>query len=132
MGDADLRVLRVRCDRPHSTRGPLGEAQRRLEELLGEASPLIDQARERMVSGLRRRLLGDVAEPTVASAFVASCNRLGKGATGHAALVLDAIETADEDTIDTLEEVLSPPERVTLPLVIVFREMPTAVATHRG
>lgn len=56
----NFRVIRVSCDVPPTTLGPLLEATNKIEQLLGGPAPLLDQARQRVVSGLRRRLLGEM------------------------------------------------------------------------
>jgi tetratricopeptide (TPR) repeat protein len=116
-----VRVVRVRCDVPHATLGPLHEAQRKVERLLGVGAPLLGQARERVVQGLRRRFLGDVPAMAVEAALVEVYNRLAESSDQPAALVLEAIEAADDATLTTLRRVLSRPGWLKLPVVIAFR-----------
>ncbi|WP_437680586.1 hypothetical protein [Sorangium sp. So ce131] len=116
-----LRVLRVRCDVPEATMGPLHEAQAKIERLVGGAPPLLDQARSRVVSGLRRRLLGDVNELIADADFVEAVNRLARHTDRKWAIVFDAVESADHATLDVLRRVLSRPEALRVTLVLAFR-----------
>ena len=74
--------------------GPLHEARRKVENLLGTRAPLMDQARERMVSSLRRRLLGDVPGLEAEGALVEVWNRLATSSDRPAALVFEASAAA--------------------------------------
>ncbi|AUX41469.1 hypothetical protein SOCE26_028820 [Sorangium cellulosum] len=116
-----LRVLRVRCDVPEATMGPLHEAQVKIERLVGGAPPLLDQARSRVVSGLRRRLLGDVHELMADADFVEALNRLARHTDRKWAIVFDAVESADHATLDVLRRVVSRPEALRVTLVLAFR-----------
>ena len=88
--------MRVRCDVPPTTLGPLDEARRKIEHLLGRSPPLLEQARDRVVSGLRRRLLGDVPGLVPEGVLVESWNRLARSSDRPAALIFEAIDAADE------------------------------------
>ena len=115
-----IRVVRVRCDVPRTTLGPLLEAQRKVDLLLGGA-PLIEQARSRVLTGLRRRLLGDVPEDAGDAALLEAMNRLGQQADLRYALALDAVEESDEATLDALRRIVSRPDALRVPLVLSFR-----------
>lgn len=115
-----LRVIRVRCDVPPSTLGPLVEARRKIEHLLGGEQPLLDQARSRVVSGLRRRLLGDVTDAAGDSVFIESFNRLAHPGGLRYVLVFDAVEAADEATLEALRRLVQRPEALRIPLVLSF------------
>lgn len=116
-----VRVVRVRCDIPPTTLGPLHEARRKVELLLGSQTPLFDQARDRMVQGLRRRLLGDVPALAGERATVEILNRLASSSDRPAALLFEAIDAADDATLATLRGVLAQPGWLKLPVVLVFR-----------
>ncbi|XXX80531.1 hypothetical protein WMF30_17360 [Sorangium sp. So ce134] len=116
-----LRVLRVRCDVPEAALGPLHEVRTKVERLVGGAPPLLDQARSRVVSGLRRRLLGDVHERMVDVEFIETANRLAQQTDRRWAIVLDAVELADHATLDVLRRVVSRPEALRVALVLSFR-----------
>ncbi|WP_437970345.1 hypothetical protein WMF04_14080 [Sorangium sp. So ce260] len=116
-----LRVLRVRCDVPEVTLGPLHEVRAKVERLAGGAPPLLDQARSRVVSGLRRRLLGDVHERMVDVEFIETANRLAQHTDRRWAIVFDAVELADHATLDVLRRVVSRPEALRVALVLSFR-----------
>ncbi len=116
-----VRVVRVRCDVPPSTLGPLHEARQKVEHLLGSHPPLLDQARDRMVSGLRRRLLGDVPALESESTLVEVWNRLAASSDRPTALLFEAVDSADEATLATLRRIVGRPGWLKLPLVLAFR-----------
>ena len=117
-----MRVVRVRCDGPPSTLGPLHDARRRIEAVLGTPPARLVEVRDRMVSGLRRRLLGDVPSFEAEGALVAAYNRLAKASDRPAALVFEAVDAADEATLTALRRILGRPGWLKLPLVLGFRE----------
>ena len=80
------------------------------------------EVRDRMVSGLRRRLLGDVPSFKAEGALVAAYNRLAKASDRPAALVFEAVDAADEATLTALRRILGRPGWLKLPLVLGFRE----------
>ncbi|WP_437319985.1 hypothetical protein [Sorangium sp. So ce385] len=116
-----LRILRVRCDVPEVTLGPLHEVRTKVERLAGGAPPLLDQARSRVVSGLRRRLLGDVHERMVDVEFIETANRLAQQTDRRWAIIFDAVELADHASLDVLRRVMSRPEALRVALVLSFR-----------
>lgn len=116
-----VRVVRVRCDVPSATLGPLHEAQRKVEALLGGGAPLFVDARARMMKGLRRRLLGDLPALEMEGALVELLNRLARSSDRPAALWLTAVDAADEATLSMLRRILGRPGWLKLPLVLVFR-----------
>ncbi len=124
----DLRVVRVSCDVPPSTLGPLLEARSRIERVLGTGAPLVEVARARVLTGLRRHLLGDL--PSVASegTLVDVWNRFAS--LGPSVLVLDAADAADAASLDMLRHILGRPGWMRLPLVLVMRgeALPLAAA----
>ncbi|WP_437625900.1 hypothetical protein [Sorangium sp. So ce1151] len=116
-----LRVLRVRCDVPEAALGPLHDVRARVERLVGGAPPLLDQARSRVVSGLRRRLLGDVHERMADADFIETVNRLAQQTDRRWAVVFDAVELADHATLEVLRRVVSRHEALRVALVLSFR-----------
>ncbi|WP_437309845.1 hypothetical protein [Sorangium sp. So ce388] len=116
-----LRVLRVRCDVPEAALGPLHDVRARVERLVGGAPPLLDQARSRVVSGLRRRLLGDVHERMADAEFIETVNRLAQQTDRRWAVVFDAVELADHATLEVLRRVVSRHEALRVALVLSFR-----------
>ncbi|WP_437639065.1 hypothetical protein [Sorangium sp. So ce854] len=116
-----LRVLRVRCDVPEAALGPLHEVRAKVERLVGGAPPLLDQARSRVVSGLRRRLLGDVHERMADAEFIEAVNRLARETDRRWAIVFDAVELADQATLEVLRRVVSRHEALRVALVLSFR-----------
>ncbi|WP_437784175.1 hypothetical protein [Sorangium sp. So ce1097] len=116
-----LRVLRVRCDVPEAALGPLHEVRAKVERLVGGAPPLLDQARSRVVAGLRRRLLGDVHERMADAEFIEAVNRLAQETDRRWAIVFDAVELADQATLEVLRRVVSRREALRVALVLSFR-----------
>jgi tetratricopeptide (TPR) repeat protein len=116
-----VRLVRVRCDVLRAPLGPLTEARRKIETLLGSDTPLLDQARDRMVQGLRRRLLGEIPALEAEGAVVEVLNRLARSTDRPAALLFEAVEVADEATLALLRRILSRPGWLRLPLVLSFR-----------
>ena len=117
-----IRVVRVRCDGPPSTLGPLHDARRRIEAILGHPPARFEEVRNRMVSGLRRRLLGEEPAFEAKGALVAAYNRLAQASDKPAALVFEAVDAADEATLTALRRILGRPGWLKLPLVLGFRE----------
>jgi tetratricopeptide (TPR) repeat protein len=117
----DARVVRVRCDVPPATLGPLDEARHKIERLLGTRPPLLGQARERVVAGIRRRMLGDVQAIATEGALVAAANRLAASSSAPAALVFEAVDAASDTTLAALRRIVARPGGLQLPLVLAFR-----------
>lgn len=112
---ADLRFVRVSCDVPAGTLGPLLDARDQVEAVLGATTPLASLARSGVTS-LRRHLWGD---PSRERSFAEVCNRLAE--VGGWVLVLDAADAADAATRETLLHLLARPGALRLPLVLVLR-----------
>lgn len=113
-------AVRVSGDGAKRALGPLLEARHRVEQLLGGPVPILDQAAERVWTGLRRRLLGEVPEAIPGSAIVESLNRLRRQSDGHWALVFDNVENADEDSLHLLREMVTRPNWLQVPLLLAF------------
>ncbi|HWN69368.1 MAG TPA: hypothetical protein VNM90_17125, partial [Haliangium sp.] len=124
---ASINLVRVSCDAPSRTLGPVFEALREIEHVLG-ATPLLEQPvwhlRQRVITGLRRRLLGDLPDVGVEGELVDACNRLLQHTQQPYALVLDALDAADEHTLDLLRRVILRRGWLRLPLLLVFRKQP--------
>ena len=116
----DVRLIQVRCDVPPSTLGPLHDARRRLELALGEA-PILEQARDRVLGGLRRRLFADPATTGIDATLVELGNRLVDGDPRRSVLVFAAVESADAATLAILEQIMLRPGWLRLPIVLLFR-----------
>ncbi|MCX4246916.1 tetratricopeptide repeat protein [Paraliomyxa miuraensis] len=114
--------IRVACDGPRSTWGPLEEARRRIEALLGEQSPRWDEALDRM--GPRARLLSDMGEPTLEATLVGAANRLADQRPRRAALVVEGLDAADAATLQELRDIVGREGWLRLPLVLGVRTMP--------
>ena len=122
----DLRVVRVSCDVPPTTLGALADARDRIERILGTSAPLVEAARARVLTGLRRHLLGDLPSVTSESSLVEVCNRLA--ALGPATLVLEAAHAADPASLDMLRHILGRPGWLRLPVVLAMRAEPLPAA----
>ncbi len=130
-----LEVIRVECDALGATLGLLPRASRQIEAYLaaylGEEeldAPLLQQlelARGRVVSGIRRRLLGDAAEARADARFVAACARLAEATDGHAVLVFEGVDAADRGSLARLgvllAETAATERGFVVPLVLGFR-----------
>jgi tetratricopeptide (TPR) repeat protein len=115
-GEPRWVVVRVGCDGPWSTWGPLEDARRRIEALLGEQSPRWDEALDRM--GSTARLLGDLPEPTIEAMLVGVANRLAERHPHAAVLVIEGLDAADEATVQALRDIVGREGWLRLPLVL--------------
>lgn len=119
--DSGIYVLRIPCDGPERPLGPILEARARAERILGERTPLLDLAADRVRSGLRRRLLGDETEADAPGAVVSLLNKLARDSERKVVLVFDAVELADASTVELLREIVARKGWLTLPLVLGIR-----------
>ncbi|WP_428267584.1 hypothetical protein [Haliangium sp.] len=126
-----LHLLRVSCDAPLSTLGPVFEAQRQLEHLLGGPGALFDQARQRVLTGLRRRLLGDLPSAGLEGDLVDLGNRLERHSSRPYVLVFDALDAADDSSLAVLARVLQRRGWMQMPMLLVFRYGATSGAAAR-
>lgn len=106
---SDLKLLSVSVGSASLTTGPLEEARRRVDALLGETSAAISNG------------VPAWDAPPVAAAeavFTARCNTLAEWAGGHAALLLSGLEQMDEVTAQALVRALAS-GCLRLPLILV-------------
>lgn len=122
----DLRVVRVSCDIPPSTLGPLLEARSRIEKVLGASAPLVEMARTRVMTGLRRHLLGDLLTMSSDGSLVDVCNRFA--ALEPSVLVLEAADAADPASLDMLRHILGRAGWLRLPVLLTMRAGPLPAA----
>ena len=120
----DLQVLRVRCDTPGTSGGALDAAHRVVADLLGEELRAPEPGRAAFEQGLRQRFLGDLPGPSLDALLVEACNRLANQTEGRAVLAFEAIDTADEATVETLAQILQRPGWLRLPLLLTVRSTP--------
>ena len=139
-------AIRVSGESPHPGQGggalrPLLEARYQVDQLLGGPPPLSSGGHDAggvwgtLGVGPRRRLFDDVPEALPGAAVIESLNRLsqatrprdratggaaGQGERGRWALIIDAVDRADEDTLHLLREIVSRPSWLTLPLLLCF------------
>ncbi len=119
-------VVRVRCDGPPRMLGPVQDARRQVDRLVGARTPVVELAADRLRSGLRRRLLGEdgVESWPDDGDLVAELNRLSDSVDGPAALVFDAVDAADAATLAFLSRVLSRPGWLRPAVVLAVRSAP--------
>ena len=121
--NATWALVRVHCDGPDSTWGPLEVARQRVEAMLGRGADASPTSLDELVR-LRQRLLdGDTPERSASMVLVEALNRLARAASGRAALVLDAVDAADEATLNALKELLLD-ARLELRVVLSLRQHP--------
>lgn len=114
--------VRVNCNRTKTPLGPIIQARHQVEQLLESQLPLIDLAADRVRTGLRRRLLGEgLEEPERGAGLVEALNRLQRESGQSCVLVFEAMEGADEATLEVLRQVISRPGWLKVPLVLEFR-----------
>lgn len=118
--------VRVRCDGPPRLLGPVLEAQRQVDRLVGGRTPMVELAADRVKSGLRRRLLGEEGEPSWPGDgdLVAALNRLADTVDGPSALVFEAVEAADAATLAFLARAVARPGWLRPALVLCLRAAP--------
>lgn len=114
--------VRVNCNRTKNPLGPLIQARHQVEQLLESQLPLMDLAADRVRTGLRRRFLGEaLEEPERGAGLVEALNRLQREAGQSYVLVFEAMEGADDATLEVLRQVISRPGWLKVPLVLEFR-----------
>lgn len=117
----DRVVVRVDCEGPWSTFGPLEDARRRIELLLGDPSPQWDEALDRLGTSVLTRFLGDVEDPTIEATLVAAANRLAEQTDGEAVLVFESVDHADGPTVHGLAHIVARVGWLRLPIVVHAR-----------
>ena len=120
----DLQVLRVRCDAYGTSGGALDAARRAVADLLGEELQAPEPRRAASEPGLRQRLWGDMPAPSLDALLVEACNRLATQTGGRAVLAFEAIDAADEATVETMAHILQRPGWLRLPLLFTMRGIP--------
>jgi len=131
---AQLRFVVIDCGVHPQPLGAIGEAQRRLGELLdgGRSGPGfgllpgLDGAADRVLTGLRRRLIGELPEQPPDVSFVLTLSRLAQQ-TGSGAqvgrdgqrwvIVFSRVERADADTLHLLKLLIA--RKLPVPLLLV-------------
>ncbi|MEZ4450148.1 MAG: hypothetical protein R3B09_11780 [Nannocystaceae bacterium] len=116
----EFRPIRISCDVPPSTLGPLYDARRRLEGVLGDA-PLLEQARDRVLHGLRRTLFGEAPTAEIDAVLVDLGNRLADLGGRRSILVFESVEAADPPTLAILRQMILRPGWMRLPILLIFR-----------
>ena len=120
----DLQVLRVQCDAYGTSGGALDAARRAVADRLGEELQAPEPRRAASEPGLRQRLWGDLPAPSLDALLVEACNRLATQSGGHAVLAFEAIDAADEATVETMAQILQRPGWLRLPLLFTMRGIP--------
>jgi tetratricopeptide (TPR) repeat protein len=120
----DLQVLRVQCDAYSSSGGALDVARRVVAERLGEELYVPEPRRAASGQGLRQRFLGDFPAPSLDAFFVEACNRLVTQSAGRTVLAFEAIDAADEGTVETMAHILQHPGWLRLPVLFTMGGIP--------
>lgn len=111
-------VVRISCDVPRETFGPLLALVQRIHFLMGDSDPLLANAKQQVFE-LGRRVLGDAAgAKSTLGQVVHEANRLAKG---PACIVFDAVDAADDATLEALLQILDRPGWLKVPLVLGFK-----------
>ena len=114
------------CDvMPAATAGGVLDAARRVvADRLGEELQALEPRRSACEPGLRQRLWGDMPAPSLDALLVEACNRLAIQSAGRAVLACEAIDAADEATVETIAQMLQRPGWLRLPLLFTLRGLP--------
>ena len=120
----DLQVLRVQCDAYGTSGGALDAARRAVADCLGEEQQAPEPRRAAYEPGLRQRLWGDMPAPSLDALLVEACNRLATQSAGRAVLAFEAIDAADEGSVDTIAQILQRPGWLRLPLLFTLYGIP--------
>ena len=67
---------------------------------------------------------GDMPAPSLDALLVEACNRLATQSGGRAVLAFEAIDAADEATVETIAHILQRPGWLRLPLLFTMRGLP--------
>lgn len=142
--DSTVRLVVQDCGVHPQPLGAMSEAQRRLGALVGELRgelripggaglgllPGLDVAADRVLSGLRRRLIGEQTEPLL-SRFVQTLDLLGQSSVQMSrrwVVAFTRVERADADTLHLLT--LLAARRLAVPLLLVFSTDPKSGPAH--
>lgn len=123
----DVRLIVIDCGVHPQPLGSLSEAQVQVSDLLGEGRSGPAVAADRMLSGLRRRLIGDLGEPTPHLALLLALEKLGQQVSlggSRWALVFTRVERADADSLHVLSQLVL--RRLSVPLLLVFSAKPSS------
>ena len=116
----DLQVLRVQCEAYRTSGGALDAARRAVANCLGEDLHIPEPPRAVSGQGLRQRFLGELPAPCLDALLVEVCNRLTTQTQGRAVLAFEAIDAADEATVDSIAQILQRPGWLRLPLLLTM------------
>jgi tetratricopeptide (TPR) repeat protein len=120
---AELLLLEVDCDLGDAPLEPLVALCQRVEALLGDFVAGEDSmANPLLWGGLRRRILGDSAEPMHAGRLVGTLNRLAAALDRPAAVWLHAIDRADPATRELVVGALAQEGWLRVPLILGVEE----------
>ncbi len=119
--DPPLVVIRVDCKAHAAPLGALSELRERACQIAEPSSTaLLDQAAQRVWTGLRRRLLGDMPDRDPGAAVVEALNHLCAEDTRPIAVVLERAEDLDAASALALGHVLERPGWLQIPVVLHF------------
>ena len=126
----DLWVLRVNCEFPGTSGGALDAARRKVAQLLGEELWPAEPGQAPRETGLRHRFLGEFPGQPMDAVLVEACNRLADRTNGRAVLAFEAIDAADDATVDTLVQIFKRPGWLRLPLLLTVRGTPQGLVAE--
>ncbi len=120
-------IIRIHCDGPISTWGPMELARQRVEALLGRVGDSPDSSLDEIIQLSHRMLDSDTPEHSMSMVLVEGLNRLKRVASHRAAVIFDAVDDADRATLTSLRELVCD-ARLELPLIFTMREEPEGAA----
>ncbi|MFT5454649.1 MAG: hypothetical protein ACI9K2_001127, partial [Myxococcota bacterium] len=118
-----IDAVRVVCDGHRLS--ALHHAREALARRMDREDPGLIEVADRLRIGLRRRLMGTDDRP---ESILTEIERLYRATDGRAVLVFESVQDADADTLQQLEVALGEPDRLTVPLVLVFDSPPAGKA----
>jgi len=119
--ESEVRLLRIPCHRSGRPLGPIKAARDAIVQMTrGTGGFGYGEA----VSGLRRRLFGELWAQDGRQALVDDLNLLGEVPDSTWALAFEGVETADATTLTFLEEVIRRPGWLKVPIILGFRTEP--------
>lgn len=125
-------LVRIDCKAHPSALGALSELRDRVEQLLETPSSAgLDQAAQRVWTGLRRRLLGDLPERDPGAVVVDALNRLRDEDTRPLGVIFEVSEAMDAASLGVVCRVLERPGYLKPALVFHFRKRVAEGAGHR-
>ncbi len=116
-----VQLVVVDCEFFRQPRGVLAEAHRALERLLGApANPLLEAARRRLESGLRRHLIGETDEDADLRRLLELYRSSKQTLNQPVALVFRSVDRADPDALRLLASLIARRGTAVPPFLLCF------------